>query len=246
MPANWIVPALSFSALVPALILHEVAHGWAALLCGDRTAKEAGRLSLNPLRHVDPFMSVVLPAILALSGSRVLFGGAKPVPIDLWRCRNPRRAYWMIAAAGPLCNFAQALVGAGLLHALAAGVAAAAGGAGGLFRVFGTAFTVRDPFFGNFAVNFSEAAWVQWAELWLLCYCSTNVALMVFNLLPVPPLDGSRIVTSLLRGRVQRAYAGLERHGLLLVFALLYFPQTGRFLSRAVSAVLSLLGIGFD
>ena len=246
MSVHWIVSAISFSALVPALLLHEVAHGWAALLCGDPTAKEEGRLSLNPLRHVDPFMSVVLPAILALTGSRVLFGGAKPVPIDLRRCRNPRRAYWMIAAAGPLCNFAQALVGAGALRALAAGVEAAASGAGGLWGVFGTAHAVRDPFFGEIAIRFSEAAWVQWVELWLLCYCSTNVALMVFNLLPVPPLDGSRIVTVLLRGRAQRLYAGLERHGLLLIFALLYFPQTGRFLSRAVSAVLSLLGIGFD
>lgn len=241
MNTDWVVAAVSFSALVPALLLHEVAHGWAALRCGDATAKEAGRLSLNPLRHVDPFMSIILPAVLALSGSRVLFGGAKPVPIDLGRCRNPRRAYWMIAAAGPLANFAQALVGAGALHALAAGVSAAAGGAGGLFRIFGSAFTVRDPLFGDFAVNFSEAAWVPWAEVWLWCYCSTNVALMVFNLLPVPPLDGSRIVTVLLRGRVQRAYAGLERHGLLLIFALLYFPATHRLLGGAIEAVTKLL-----
>ena len=241
MNGNWIVAVVSFSALVPALLLHEVAHGWAALLCGDRTAKEAGRLSLNPLRHVDPFMSVILPAILALSGSRVLFGGAKPVPIDLGRCRNPKRAYWMIAAAGPLCNFVQALVGAGALRALSAGVSAAAEGAGGLFRIFGTAFTVRDPLFGDFVLRFSEAPWVQWAWIWLLCYCSTNVALMVFNLLPVPPLDGSRIVTVLLRGRVQRAYAGLERHGLLLIFALLYFPATHRLLGGAIEAATKLL-----
>ena len=101
---------LSFSALVPAIMLHEVAHGAAALWCGDRTAKEAGRLSLNPLRHVDPFMSVILPALLALSGSRVLFGGAKPVPIDLRRCRDPMKAYWITAIAGPLCNLAQAVL----------------------------------------------------------------------------------------------------------------------------------------
>ena len=107
---RFILPLLSFSALVPALLLHEVAHGYAALLCGDPTAKERGRLSLNPLRHVDPFLSVILPAVLALSGSRVLFGGAKPVPIDLRRCRNPMQAYWITALAGPLCNLAQALV----------------------------------------------------------------------------------------------------------------------------------------
>ncbi|MBR1607978.1 MAG: site-2 protease family protein, partial [Kiritimatiellae bacterium] len=117
-----------FSALVPALLLHEVAHGWVAWKCGDPTAKESGRLSLNPLRHVDPFMSVVLPAFLALSGSRVLFGGAKPVPISLWRCRNPRRAYWMIAVAGPAANFLQAAAGALLLRGLLAAVDNAAAG----------------------------------------------------------------------------------------------------------------------
>ena len=129
----------SFSALVPALLLHEVAHGWMAWKCGDPTARDEGRLSLNPLRHVDPFMSIILPALLALSGSRVLFGGAKPVPISLWRCRNPRRAYWMIAAAGPAANLLQAMLGAGpfwLLEFLCGCAARAA--AAGLWRLFGS------------------------------------------------------------------------------------------------------------
>ena len=99
MSEKTIVALLAFVALIPAIMLHEVAHGWAALLCGDPTAKEQGRLSLNPLRHVDPFMSVILPGFLALSGSRILFGGAKPVPIDLRRCRDPRQAYWITAIA---------------------------------------------------------------------------------------------------------------------------------------------------
>ena len=204
---------LAFSALVPALVLHEVAHGLAALWCGDPTAKERGRLSLNPLRHVDPFMSVVLPALLALSGSRVLFGGAKPVPIDLERCRNPIRAYWIVAAAGPLCNFLQALAGTGALQLI-------------------------DRLWPD--ELFVDA--VSLVCIWLYLYVTTNVALMVFNLLPIPPLDGSRIVTAALPGRLRAAYAGLERWGMLIVFAFLYFGQTNRLLGRAIEAVRCLLG----
>ena len=236
--------ALGFSALVPALLLHEVAHGWAALLCGDPTAKEEGRLSLNPLRHVDPFMSVILPAMLALSGSRVLFGGAKPVPISLWRCRNPRRAYWMIAAAGPLANLLQALAGTGLVWLLEYGVQMAADGAGGVFSLFGTARTVAmDPWGLETEVRFETAKWLAWTFAWLYFYVATNVALMVFNLVPIPPLDGSRIVTVLLPRRLAEQYARLEHVGLLIVFALFWLPGTGEALSSAVEWVLGLLGL---
>ena len=232
---------VSFSALVPAIMLHEVAHGWAAWLCGDGTARERGRLSLNPLRHVDPFMSVVLPAMLALSGSRVLFGGAKPVPIDLGRCRNPLQAYWITAAAGPLCNLVQAVAGA-LAFA-------------GLGWLVGRAVAADEPWlwvvrierggWDGFApvAYFSVRPWIDWCRVWLYCYCATNAALMFFNLIPIPPLDGSRIVTVLLKGRARAAYAGVERYGLLLVFGLLYFPQTGRVLGRLIDGLLSLLGV---
>ena len=235
-----IVALLSFTALVPAIMLHEVAHGWAALLCGDPTAKERGRLSLNPLRQVDPFMSVVLPALLALSGSRVLFGGAKPVPIDLRRCRNPLQAYWITAAAGPLCNLAQAVVGA-LVFA-------------------GTGWLVdqaeQDPDSWRWVADFwhewsggeivavlSLRPWLSLLRAWLYCYCATNAALMVFNLVPIPPLDGSRIVTVLLKGRARYAYASLERYGMLIVFALLYVPATHAVLGRLIDGMVSLLGV---
>lgn len=236
--------ALGFSALVPALLLHEVAHGWAALACGDPTAKEEGRLSLNPLRHVDPFMSVVLPAMLALSGSHILFGGAKPVPISLWRCRNPRRAYWMIAAAGPLANLLQALTGAAMIWLLEFAIEAAANGAGGVFRLLGTATSVPlDPWGLETETRFTVASWAALLSLWLYYFVSTNVALMVFNLIPIPPLDGSRIVTVLLPRRLAAPYARLERAGLLLVFALLWIPQTGMALSAAIEWILGLLGM---
>ena len=208
---------LSFSALVPAIMLHEVAHGLAALWCGDTTARDAGRLSLNPLRHVDPFMSVILPAILALSGSRVLFGGAKPVPIDLRRCRDPMKAYWITAIAGPLCNLLQAVLGALLFHGLLAAVEA------GL-----------------------DGSWVDWAAIWLVLYTSTNAVLMVFNLVPIPPLDGSRVVTVLLPPRLRWRYASLDRIGLLLVFGLLYIPAFNETIWRLVSGFLRLVGMDFD
>ncbi|MBQ7667208.1 MAG: site-2 protease family protein [Kiritimatiellae bacterium] len=232
---------VSFTALVPAIILHEVAHGYVAYLCGDSTARDEGRLSLNPLRHVDPFMSVILPAFLALSGSRVLFGGAKPVPINLGRCRNPLRAYWMTAAAGPLCNLLQTAAGA-LFFAATGWLVSAA-----LSSDEPWSWVVRQSGFewrGFEPVRvFRVRPWLEWTQVWLYCYCATNAALMVFNLIPIPPLDGSRIVTVLLRGNARRTYASLERYGLLLVFAVLYFPQTGRVLSRLVDAMLSLLGV---
>ena len=208
---------LSFSALVPAIMLHEVAHGYAALRCGDTTARDAGRLSLNPLRHVDPFMSVILPAILAFSGSHVLFGGAKPVPIDLRRCRDPMKAYWITAIAGPLCNLAQALVGGALFH--------------GLVALLRTGY---------------EAGWVVVALMWLYLYVSTNAVLMVFNLVPVPPLDGSRVVTVLLPPRLRWRYASIERYGLLLIFGLLYIPAFNETIWRLVEGFLRLVGMDFD
>ena len=228
---------LSFSALVPAIMLHEIAHGLAALWCGDRTAKEAGRLSLNPLRHVDPFMSVILPAILALSGSRVLFGGAKPVPIDLRRCRNPLQAYWITALAGPLCNLVQAVVGILLFKGLDALWQGAEPGSW-LTELSGPEIV------GDQMVTWvGPAPWLLWTLVWLYVYVCTNAMLMLFNLLPVPPLDGSRVVTVLLRGEARLAYLRLERVGMLLVFALLWFPQTGRFLGAMLRGFLRLFGM---
>ena len=203
---------LSFSALVPAIMLHEVAHGAAALWCGDRTAKEAGRLSLNPLRHVDPFMSVVLPLVLVVSGSSVVFGGAKPVPINLYRCRDPRKAYWITAIAGPASNLAQAALGAALFHALV--------------------HILPDARISVYLLYF------------LMSYIVTNAVLMAFNLVPIPPLDGSRVVTVLLPPDLRWRYMQLERWGLFIVFALLlWLPGFQSALGRAVVALVRALGL---
>ncbi len=237
MSERLLIGILSFSALIPAIMLHEVAHGAAALWCGDRTAKEAGRLSLNPLRHVDPFMSVILPAILALSGSRVLFGGAKPVPIDLRRCRNPMQAYWITAIAGPLCNLVQAMLGILLFKGLDSLWHGADPGS------WLTATSSPEFVGGGFVTWVGPAPWLYWTLVWVYFYVCTNAMLMFFNLLPIPPLDGSRVVTVLLKGEARRAYLSMERYGLLVVFALLWFPQTGRFLGMLLRGFLRLFGM---
>ena len=218
---------LSFSALVPAIMLHEVAHGYAALMCGDRTAKEAGRLSLNPLRHVDPFMSVILPAILARSGSRVLFGGAKPVPIDLRRCRDPMKAYWITAIAGPLCNLAQAVLGALLFAgttALLDHIAAHPGSLGWIAQSW------TEPSWTGGVVQVRASLWFSILRVWLYLYVST----------------GSRVVTVLLPPSLRWRYASIERYGLLLIFGLLYIPAFNETIWRLVEGFLRLVGMDFD
>lgn len=208
---NLFLMLLRFAALIPAIMIHEIAHGYAALRCGDTTARDEGRLSLNPLRHVDPFMSVILPAILVLTGSSVVFGGAKPVPINLWRCRDPKKAYWITALAGPASNLAQAVLGALLFHVLL--------------------HVLPDARFSVYLLYF------------LLSYVVTNVVLMVFNLVPVPPLDGSRVVTVLLPRDLAWRYAQMDRYGMLFVFLLLWIPAFNELIGRATFAVCRFVGL---
>jgi Zn-dependent protease len=204
-------------ATVVAITLHEAAHGYAALWMGDDTARQAGRLSLNPLRHVDRFGTILLPGFLLLSQlltiGRVafMFGWAKPVPVAAWRFRSPRRGMMVVAAAGPAMNFLLAWIGAVALH-VAPLLAAVPG--------------------------------VQAALLTLLfCFILVNVVLGVFNLLPVPPLDGGRIVVGLLPEAAARAWARLERAGLLIVLlAVFLLPTLLRQFGIAYDPVRALLG----
>ena len=209
---NLFLMLLRFAALVPALMIHEIAHGAAALWCGDTTARDAGRLSFNPLRHVDPFMSVILPLILVLSHASVIFGGAKPVPINLYRCRDPKKAYWITAIAGPASNLAQAVLGAILFHVLV-------------------------PILPDARIS-------VYLLYFLMSYIVTNAVLMAFNLVPIPPLDGSRVVTVLLPPDLRWRYMQLERWGLFIVFALLlWLPGFQSALGRAVVALVRALGL---
>ena len=165
------------------VIIHEIAHGYIALLNGDPTAKLHGRLTLNPLPHIDPVGTILVPALLFLSHSGILFGWAKPVPVNPMNFRNFRTGELSVSAAGPLSNFFLAFVFAQLSH---------------------------------WAANNQG--------FFLLCYAGVyiNLILMLFNLIPIPPLDGSRIIMPLLPLAMQQLYAQLEPVGFILILILLY------------------------
>lgn len=187
--------------LIIAIVFHEVAHGWTALALGDPTAQEQRRLSLNPLRHVDPMGTIALPGFLALTGLPI-FGWAKPVPVNRWRLDDPRRGMMVVAAAGPGTNLVLAAVGALLLGLL-----------------------VR--FAGN-----AEGAGLTFAAMNLNNFITINVFLALFNLLPIPPFDGSHIVEGLLPRAAAAQYERFRPYGFPLLIVLLlvvpyFFPQWG-------------------
>ncbi len=184
--AVWIIP------LVIAIVFHEVAHGWMAKWLGDPTAKEQRRLSFNPLRHVDPIGTVVLPLGLAIAGAPV-FGWAKPVPVDARRLRNPRWGMVAVALAGPGMNLALATIAA-----IGLGVVAAASGNE----------TAPTGVMGFLVAN-------------LVNFLLVNVFLALFNLLPLPPFDGGHVVEGVLPRRLAYEYAKLARFGFLLVILLI-------------------------
>jgi len=185
--------ALVVVLVVISLGIHEAAHGWVALKCGDTTARDLGRITLNPLPHIDPFMTVVLPAITLMAGG-ILFGGAKPVPVNFHKLRHPYRDMALVAMAGPLSNF--------LLAAL--------------FLVF---WKVMVQDLGLWQRSNLGPVVLGHAMFW-------NLLLAAFNLMPIPPLDGSRVMTWLLPRGLRESYANLERFGLFLVVLLVFFvPQ---------------------
>jgi len=188
----WALPVLF------AVILHEVAHGYVAYRLGDPTAERMGRLSLNPLPHIDPVGTVLLPLALVVTHAPFLFGYAKPVPVNYLNLRNPRRDMVLVAAAGPLTNLLLATASAVLLRQLV---------------------HVSLP---------EEAAWTPWligvlTPIALMAQNSVliNVALAVFNLLPLPPLDGGRVLTGLLPRPLAIPFARIERYGFVILVALL-------------------------
>ena len=200
MTETLILAAILIPCLVVAIVFHEVAHGWTALALGDPTAKEQRRLSLNPIRHVDPVGTVIVPGALALFGGPV-FGWAKPVPVRQDRLDNPRYGMMAVAAAGPASNLVMALIAA-----VAFGLIAA---------------TLTTP----------PGAVLTWVLTGLNYFILINIFLALFNLLPIPPFDGSHIVQGLLPRSVAAQYAKLQQVGMFLLIALIAitwaFPDSG-------------------
>jgi Zn-dependent protease len=191
--------------LLLAVTLHEVAHGYAALKMGDPTARLAGRLTLNPIKHLDLFGSLLLPLILKLSGSPIVFGYAKPVPVNYHNFREYRKGTLWVSAAGVLANLILAVISAALFQMLAS----------------------------------TEASWnqSQYGLLFeffiqLLAYSVIiNCILALFNLIPIPPLDGSRILAMLLPVPLRMHFARLERFGMIIILVLLITGPLSRLMS---------------
>ncbi|MEE1158061.1 MAG: site-2 protease family protein [Atopobiaceae bacterium] len=183
--------ALQVLIVLVATVLHELAHAATANALGDPTAKEMGRLTLNPVAHLHPVGSILLPALMALAGGPI-FAFAKPVPYNPNRLRNPVRDEVLVALAGPACNFVQALVGAAL------------------FRILWAAFQFSDSF-------------VAFTVLQVLAsYVYLNLMLMFFNLIPLPPLDGSAIISPFLQGEARRWYYTIQHYSLPVLMIVLY------------------------
>lgn len=182
-------------AFIPAIVLHEVGHGVAANLLGDPTAKMAGRLSLNPLRHVDPFGTVLLPAILMLMGGPV-FGFAKPVPYNPRFFKNPKVGDLVVGLAGPFTNLLQALLGAAIAWALVLGF----GGASYL------------------SLAMSSNNLLYYVFQFLMLFVLYNLYLMMFNLIPIPPLDGSSILALLVPNKYLGTYYRIQQYALPIFF----------------------------
>ncbi len=175
------------AVLIPSVVLHEIAHGLVADRLGDPTARQAGRLTLNPLRHVDPVGTVLLPLVLALTTSFVI-GFAKPVPVSVARLRNPRRDSLLVALAGPLTNFGLAFVAVVVFRLLRPG---------------------------------DSGAW--WTVLALVTV--VNVILGLFNLIPLPPLDGSAVIEFLLPSSMRAGWYRLRRYALPVALVALFMAR---------------------
>ena len=193
--------AISAVPIIFAITVHEAAHGYAAKFFGDLTAEKLGRITLNPLKHIDPLGTVILPAITLMVGG-VLFGWAKPVPVNFGNLRNPKKDMLWVAAAGPASNLVMAILWGILLGFVKRGLDA------GEFPA--AAYLLIDMAYVGITIN---------------------IVLMVLNLLPLPPLDGGRIAVSLLPNNLAIQLSRTEKYGFVILIALMFMGVLGKILS---------------
>ena len=203
--------------LVFAIVLHEVAHGWVADKLGDHTARDMGRLTLNPIPHIDLFGTIIMPILLfVITSGRFVFGSAKPVPINPYNFKNPKKDMALSSLAGPAANLVMALVFTFLLRIVIAGLE------------------------GKVPQFYWD--WLIIPLSYMLVYgIIINVVLAVLNLIPIPPLDGSRVVYWLLPDKQAASYYRLEPYGMFIILALFAFGFLGRIMTPIVSFLLTLL-----
>jgi Zn-dependent protease len=199
--------ALSFGLLAMAMSVHEFSHGWVAYKLGDTTAKYSGRLTLNPLAHIDPFWTFLLPLFLFItSGGRFVFGAAKPVPINYWALKHPKRDIIWIGISGPLANFIFAILLAIIIKFI--------------------------PLFEGIKFLFENLIVI-------------NILLGIFNLIPLPPLDGSRILMGILPARLSTQYALLEPLSFILLLLLIWMGLFSQVIWPIVKFILRILQVSF-
>lgn len=195
----------SFILLIIAMTVHEFSHGWVAYKLGDNTAKYSGRLTLNPLAHIDPLWTFLLPLFLFISSNgQFVFGAAKPVPINYWALRNPKRDIVWIGASGPLANF--------------------------IFAAILTILAKLMPFGGS----------IRFIMMHLIII---NVVLGVFNLVPIPPLDGSRILMGLLPDNLSSKLSNIEPYAFIILIMLIWLGLFDRIVWPIVGFILKLIGL---
>lgn len=194
---NWLAIVVILGVILVSMVLHELAHGLVAYWLGDDTAKDDGRLTLNPLKHLDPVLSILLPLMMFLSGG-VVFGGAKPVPVDSRKLKWGPWGMALVAIAGPLTNFLLALIA--FLIGYFTGVITAEGG---------VLYYTASNFWGQIVAQM----------------VMVNLGFGIFNLIPIPPLDGSRVLYAIAPDGVRTVMEGMERWGLVVVLVLvIVFP----------------------